>query len=267
MAKDLNTKALMLFLNQRPMLEELEAADLGRLVLALMEYLDSGKEPDFTGALRLAFVVLRGDVDRSMQRWAEECRRRSEAGKKGAAALKGKKFTEKVSCESDAESEEQPAAALNGAEQSRAELSSAGQSRATPAYTNSNSCTNSYSYSNANTNSDTNSSVPPSCPPKGTERAFEQFWQAYPKKTGKRAAREAFGRANAPLDRLLAAIAQQRSSPQWQRENGRYIPNPAAWLNRNGWEDELPPGDVQRHGAPLSPLAQAAVRRMMAGEI
>ena len=54
---------------------------------------------------------------------------------------------------------------------------------------------------------------------------------------------------------------------RWQRENGRYIPNPASWLNRNGWEDELPPGDVQRHGAPLSPLAQAAVRRMMAGEM
>jgi len=41
------------------------------------------------------------------------------------------------------------------------------------------------------------------------------------------------------LTQMLAAISAARRSVQWQRENGRYIPNPATWLNQRRWEDEL----------------------------
>lgn len=70
--------------------------------------------------------------------------------------------------------------------------------------------------------------------------AFDAFWSAYPKKTGKGAAKKAFEKVNVDLGTLLAAVERQKMSDQWRRENGRYIPNPSTWLNQERWEDELP---------------------------
>lgn len=69
--------------------------------------------------------------------------------------------------------------------------------------------------------------------------AFDAWWAGYPKKVGKEAARKAFAKVKAPLDTLVAAVEAQKKSEQWQKENGRFIPNPATWLNQGRWEDEL----------------------------
>lgn len=71
------------------------------------------------------------------------------------------------------------------------------------------------------------------------EAAFEQFWQAYPKKVGKGEARKAFAKVKAPLKTLLESVDRQKQSVQWHKEGGQYIPNPATWLNQGRWEDEL----------------------------
>ena len=71
------------------------------------------------------------------------------------------------------------------------------------------------------------------------EEAFERFWVAYPKKVGKEAARRAFDKVKTSVDVLVSAIEMQKRSEQWQTENGRFIPNPATWLNQGRWEDEL----------------------------
>ena len=70
--------------------------------------------------------------------------------------------------------------------------------------------------------------------------AFDAFWAAYPRKVGKGDARKAFGKVRVELGTLLSAIEAQKASQQWKREGGRYIPNPATWLNQCRWEDELP---------------------------
>jgi hypothetical protein len=31
----------------------------------------------------------------------------------------------------------------------------------------------------------------------------------------------------------------QKTSAQWQKDNGQYIPNPATWLNQGRWDDEI----------------------------
>jgi hypothetical protein len=68
--------------------------------------------------------------------------------------------------------------------------------------------------------------------------AFALFWEAYPKKKNKGHAEKAFNKLKQPLDVLLAAIAVARSSPEWLKDGGQYIPYPATWLNARGWEDE-----------------------------
>ncbi len=75
--------------------------------------------------------------------------------------------------------------------------------------------------------------------PNPTSDAFDAFWKAYPKKTGKGEARRAFGKVKISLDILLTAIETQKKSKQWQKDGGQYIPNPATWLNQGRWEDEL----------------------------
>lgn len=81
--------------------------------------------------------------------------------------------------------------------------------------------------------------TPPISPPRGREADFERFWNEYPKKVGKKAAWKAFQRIKEPLETLLTAIERQKCGDQWSRENGRYIPNPATWLNQGRWEDEV----------------------------
>lgn len=70
---------------------------------------------------------------------------------------------------------------------------------------------------------------------------FGHFWRSYPKKVGKQSALKAFKKIKNPsklLPEILNAIENQKNSDQWKTENGRYIPNPATWLNRGQWEDE-----------------------------
>lgn len=91
-----------------------------------------------------------------------------------------------------------------------------------------------------------NTSNPPKAP-QGGEADFDRFWAAYPKKVGKQAARKAFHRAKVPVETLLRAIEVQECSDQWSRDGGRYIPNPATWLNQGRWDDELPKAEAQQH--------------------
>lgn len=73
------------------------------------------------------------------------------------------------------------------------------------------------------------------------EQRFINFWSLYPKKVGKKAAEAAWKRLkpDAELhDRIMTAIGRARVTEQWTREGGRYIPNPATWLNQGRWDDE-----------------------------
>jgi hypothetical protein len=98
-------------------------------------------------------------------------------------------------------------------------------------------------YNNININNTSINNIPP-ISPKGdddVEELFNRFWQAYPKHKAKQTALKAFKKLKADealLETMLKAIEQQKQSPQWQRDNGQYIPYPATWLNQRRWEDE-----------------------------
>lgn len=72
------------------------------------------------------------------------------------------------------------------------------------------------------------------------ENYFEDFWYKYPKKVGKEAARKAWNKANPDIIKVIDAINWQRETKQWQAEDGKYIPNPATYLNQGRWMDEAP---------------------------
>ena len=72
-----------------------------------------------------------------------------------------------------------------------------------------------------------------------TREAFDVFWESYPKKVGKEAARKAFAKVKMPVETLVAAVEAQKRGEQWTRDGGQYIPNPTTWLNQGRWEDEV----------------------------
>lgn len=78
-------------------------------------------------------------------------------------------------------------------------------------------------------------------PLKGDD-GFDQFWKAYPKKVAKVAALRAWRRLHYPnlVATIMATLERFKSSPDWLKNRGAYIPHPATWLNGRRWEDELP---------------------------
>lgn len=79
--------------------------------------------------------------------------------------------------------------------------------------------------------------------PKGADALFDTFWTAYPVKVGKDAAKRAFTKRKPTaelLGEMLNAIAEQKTSLAWIKEDGQFIPHPATWLNHGRWMDEAP---------------------------
>lgn len=74
------------------------------------------------------------------------------------------------------------------------------------------------------------------------ENRFELFWKAYPRKKAKKTAWNAFKKIKpdeALFSHIMEAIGRYRTSQEWQRDGGQYIPHPATWLNGGCWDDEI----------------------------
>lgn len=72
-----------LWLSYRSYFEAYSAAEVGRLVLAAMDYRESGAEPEFSGSERFIWPAIRRDIDESVAAQKAISTSRSEAGKQG----------------------------------------------------------------------------------------------------------------------------------------------------------------------------------------
>ena len=76
---------------------------------------------------------------------------------------------------------------------------------------------------------------------------FDQFWREYPKgirgKSGKQPAFQKWCRLNPSkelFEKIITAVKRLKETEQWQKDGGKYIPNPLTFLNQARWEDEIP---------------------------
>jgi hypothetical protein len=77
--------------------------------------------------------------------------------------------------------------------------------------------------------------------PAQVDDGFDRFWVAYPRHKAKKDARKAWTQLapNADLiDKILTALAWQKTSAQWVKDGGEFIPYPATWLRAERWDDE-----------------------------
>ena len=158
-------------------------------------------------ALSMAFRVIKSQLDRDHEKYAEKCVINRENGLKGG---RPKKETERF-FEKPSETEEKRTKAKKP---------------------------------DKDKDKDKDKEYNPPISPKGGERAllFEKFYSAYPKKKSKEQARKAFEKLKPDdelLDTMLSALEKQKLSEDWQKDNGQYIPLPSTWLNGKRWEDEI----------------------------
>ncbi len=95
-------------------------------------------------------------------------------------------------------------------------------------------------------------SEPPACRQsfleglRGTEMSFEQFWAAWPKsvrKGGKSVclARWKKGLYDGCADQIVKHVEWMKTTDQWRKDNGAFIPAPLVYLNQQRWDGaEIP---------------------------
>ena len=70
--------------------------------------------------------------------------------------------------------------------------------------------------------------------------SFQNFWEVYPRRTGKKTALQAWNKINPDNELqkiMLDVIERNKQTKQWQSR--RFIPHPATWLNQERWNDEV----------------------------
>lgn len=68
---------------------------------------------------------------------------------------------------------------------------------------------------------------------------FDEFWDAYPKKSAKQDALKAWRKVKAEeVAAVMAGLAVAKASKDWLKDGGQFIPHPATWLYGRRWEDE-----------------------------
>ena len=70
----------------------------------------------------------------------------------------------------------------------------------------------------------------------------EEFWVAYPRRQAKKDAEAAWRKLNPDrglIDGILRDVQRRKSSQEWQKDGGKFIPLPATYLNGSRWEDEI----------------------------
>ena len=196
----------------------LSDAEAGRLLKSLLHYINGG-EDELLGQEKLVFAMLKSQIDRDSASYAAFADKQRENGKKGGRPPKANAFSENPKNPS----------LFSETQKSQEEEKEKDKDKD----------------KDQEKDKDVTGAKAPS---RARDGRFDVFWANYPRKVGKEAARKAFSRLNMTnelLSQMLSAIKQQCASPQWTKDNGQYIPNPATWLNQGRWEDVLPAAPVQ----------------------
>lgn len=239
-------KSFMLYYDYREHLELLTDEERGRLLMALMDYGERGELPDLDGAARMAFSFIRAQMDRDAAKYAQKCAKNADNGAKGGRPRKATQ-----------ESKEKP----SETEESQTELSETqrflGITENSERFSEKPKKTERLfekprkpdTDTDTETDTETDNYTPPHPSDEGSDAAmrsrmqerFDEFWAAYPKRVGKAYAFKAWKRIKPTAElheRIMQALADQKRGEQWLRDNGRYIPNPATWLNGGYWDNE-----------------------------
>lgn len=204
-------ESFVLYTAYSDQLDLLSDEQCGKLFRAIMTHAKGEDVHHLDSVTMMLFSVIRARMDTDAERYAAVCKARSEAGKKGG----------------------RPRAA-NQDKAKKAKGFFDNQDKAKKAKK----ADYEYEYDIDN---DNDKNIKPLKPSLSAER-FEAFWKAYPKKVGKKAAASAWEKARVSgelFTKIMTTLEAVKCSDQWHKEGGRYIPNPATWINQGRWDDDV----------------------------
>lgn len=76
--------SFILYTEQKEIFESLSDEQAGKLIKQIFDYINTGKEPEVEGMLKVAFIPIRQILDRNNNKWENTKKKRSEAGRRGA---------------------------------------------------------------------------------------------------------------------------------------------------------------------------------------
>lgn len=84
------------------------------------------------------------------------------------------------------------------------------------------------------------------------ETAFDAFWEVYPRKIGKGAARGKYDKALEKATAAVIHLGAQRYRAWVEASGTEFVKHPATWLNQECWADDLPaiPRSRRKSSAP-----------------
>lgn len=81
----MNKVSFLMYLDYEEQFNLMSDEELGKLMRAIMEYEKTNVIPKLEGIVKMAFSFIKQQLDRDNEKWQEEKKKRSEAGKKGMA--------------------------------------------------------------------------------------------------------------------------------------------------------------------------------------
>ena len=197
--------------------DDLDNETVGEIIKMIMHYGMNGEDisDDMSPAARAIFKMSKGNIDASNQKRIN--------GAKGGKA-KGKQTESESQSESQADEKQ---------------IASKPQANEKQPTSNKDKDVNKDVNRDVNVNNIKTSSSPRSA----TDARFDIFWQTYPNKVGKENARKAWSKIKPDaelFDKIIKKVEELKVCDDWTKDGGQYVPHPATWLNRGGWDDEIP---------------------------
>ena len=95
---------------------------------------------------------------------------------------------------------------------------------------------------------------------------FDAFWKEYPKSQGKAQALKTWAKLNPNqhlFDLIISSVVKFKSSNEWTKDGGQFIPNASTWLNGERWDDKMTYGAIPNERNQLrSNIKETALERM-----
>ncbi len=83
-------KSFPVYLDYSKAVNKLTDAEAGQLFKALLEYADSGQEPQLEGSLYAVFAIMQNQLDRDTEKYVQKCERLRQNGSKGGRPVRDK---------------------------------------------------------------------------------------------------------------------------------------------------------------------------------
>ena len=228
-------------------LKQMSLEDVGRVMLAVLQYQIDGTIPELPKAAEVAFKFMLLAIERNNEKYEETKAKRQMAGSLGGKArARNAKIKAKEKMGEGPEANASNAIIMQGKQGVHVpgpDRDSVPDLDPVPAF----------------------SPLSPMEGERDREKEFAILANAYPRQEAIAAAREAYESVPVQLDVLLAAIEEQKGSDQWQRDGGRYIPQLNRWLTEERWQDHYQSSSrgYIRHDDPPTPGMIADIKRML----